>query len=127
MITTTPQEELKAVKARARKAAEKARAQLAKAKQETIVFARDADRARQELLKAREEVKNYSEYSIRLLDLYEKEVKFSNENLKRWMDVCREADNLKIENARLRRQLEEAQRSEIHNFDSSKIWEFCPN
>ncbi len=52
-MTQGPQEELKAVKARARKAAEKARAQIAKEKQTVMVLARDADRAREEARKAR--------------------------------------------------------------------------
>ena len=127
MTTTTPQEELKAVKARARKAAEKARAQIAKAKQEALIFARDADRAQERVKMAQKVAEEYKICYLRLLDMFEKQVKANTDVNESWLTALREADQLRIENARLRRQLREADRTMCNKSNSSKIWEICPN
>lgn len=111
-MTQTPQEELKAVKARARKAAAKARADIAKAKQQTMVMARDADRARDEARQVRSEAEQYKENFFKALRLFEEELKISSQ--------------LRAENERLRRQLEGSPRP-TNKWITSKIWEVCPN
>ncbi len=126
-MTQGPQEELKAVKARARKAAEKARAQIAKEKQTVMVLARDADRAREEARKAREEAAQYKECYSRMIEVANNAVATQAELIKAHRIAREEADRLLLENTRLSRELKRRDRTVVCDWDSSKIWEISLN